>query len=209
MCRATKMKVPDDAIMSDKLYQVPLSFGALALDQLAYENWLGGIDPPSPGPIPHNPELERRVSQDREQWAKRASDRDRLATADLNVRLLKQRLAREGSPLLRKALMDEAEKVRRLARGMFHHGSPCSKCGMTLRYNANNNCVTCNHRPINPVRQARRLAIDAGSARMIGSPCKKCGVRLRYTRNGHCVRCDTERQRVKKQQQQVKRKKIA
>jgi hypothetical protein len=200
--------------MSDKPFQVPLSQGELALDRLAYSNWLSGIDPPSHDPIPYNPELEKRTARTRQQWLQRARDREQLATSELQLRILKQRLAREGSPLLRIAMMDEAERVRRLARGMFHHGSPCVRCGLTLRYNSTNKCVACCrtrtatwnkahysyqiNMPLRRQRENRIAALVAGSARYEGRPCRKCGTTTYYTRNSHCVRCDTERQRLKK-----------
>lgn len=198
--------------MSDRMHQVPLSAGELALDQLAYENWLSDADLPSSDPIPYNKELEKRAAREREQWLQRAHDRERLATSELRLRILRQRLAREGSPLLRVAMLDEAKRVRRLAEGMFVHGSPCVRCGLTLRYKSTLKCVACvkaraakwnkSHYQINmPLRQQRdnRLAARiAGSARYQGRQCRKCGGSMYYTNNSHCVECDNERQRFKK-----------
>lgn len=162
--------------MPDKLFQVPASQGEIAQDRLAFENWQAGIEPDF-GPIPYNRELERRTARQREQWARRSNEREQLATAALKERILRQRLAREGSPLLRKAMLDEARRVHQLAQIVCYRGKPCPRCGLTLRYRSSHRCVAC---------------VTTGGF-YHGNECARCGSNLRYIATDKCVACAKKR----------------
>jgi hypothetical protein len=208
--------------MPDKLFQVPLSHAERAQDRFAFQTWLDDLfdvvaDDDDALVLTHQEvgirlaeiarnaeELERR----REAWAARSKEREELAASELQLRILRQRSKREGSPLLRIAMLAEAERVRRLVRGMYHHGPACVRCGLTLRYNSTNKCIACvkaraaiwnkaHHRYNASLRQQREnrlVARIAGSARYQGRPCRKCGATTYYTKNCHCVACDNARQ---------------
>jgi hypothetical protein len=219
--------------MPDRLFQVPLSHAERAQDRAAFRTWLDEqfdvvADDDEPVVLTHQEagirlaaiarnaeELEHR----RQQWAVHSKEREELAASELQLRILKQRLAREGSPLLRIAMLAEAERVSRLARGMYHHGPACVRCGLTLRYNSTRKCVACVkaraakwnkahysyqiNMPLRAQRENRLAAQIAGAKRYQGRPCKKCGATTYYTRNCHCVSCDNERQRIKKKNKRL------
>ena len=194
--------------MQEKFFQVPLSEAEIALDERAYSDWIAGIEPQDFGPAPHNAELEKRIARARERWRTRALEKEHSAETELRARILKQRMARENSPLLFRAMQIAGVPVRALADGSMYHGEVCRKCSGTLRYLKNRKCVACAKtlndkfnamyvpdQALRAQRDNRAVAIKSGAAQFTGKACRKCGSTARLTRDARCVACTQKRNR--------------
>ncbi len=180
--------------MGEKLFKVKATQGEIAAEQNAYNDWLAGVEPQDFGPIPYNAEAEKRAERERERWHMLAKEKEALASAELQQRILKQRMARENSPLLFKAMQTTGQQIREIVNRIMFHGKPCRRCGMTLRYLNSRRCVACNlakdqrRRAANYTRYVG-VAIDGRSQQYEGAPCSACGGRLRYLKTSCCVTC--------------------
>jgi hypothetical protein len=157
--------------MGERLFQVPLSQGEIAQDQLAYERWLAaeanGDDPVRFTVIEPVPKNEKRLDRKRGQWIAEAKRHEAALTAELQIRILRQRAQREGSPILFAALQDAIRardvRIARRRRGGKRTGRPQT----TLR----------------------RIALATGAATYETMPCKKCGATTRFAKSRACVTC--------------------
>ncbi len=69
-----------------------------------------------------------------------------------------------------------------------YHGKPCKKCGGTLRFISNTECVYC--RQENRKRSREKRAGLAKRRKIYdGKPCKVCGNTKRYVSNDNCIKC--------------------
>jgi rRNA maturation protein Nop10 len=182
--------------MSEKLFQVPLSQADIAQDECAFSDWLSKqFDEAAEDdePVLTAEELGRRLEliakqkqqlqQRRARWLARTTEKQKLDESALQLRILKQRVTREASPLLRIAMLDEAERVRRLARGLYYHGQPCVHCSLTLRYHSNHRCVAC----VKEKAARPRLKFYEGAS------CYRCGSTLRFRNTHTCAVCSERR----------------
>lgn len=190
--------------MSDRLFTVPIAENEIALDRAAFNNWLKGIPTIGAwGDTTPTKEVAQRLAHKRRKWIADAKERDAIGTQLLQVRIAAQRLLRESNLTLHLDLVKQADALRTMTRGVFRRAtSLCPKCGGTLRYRKSGACVTCAHR-VNPVREARAVALAVGSLHYHGGPCKHCKSTIRYTRNGACVTCSHARmvERAKQQKE--------
>jgi len=89
-------------------------------------------------------------------------------------------------------------------------GSPCSKCGNSLRYTSSYNCVTClsykpTGKPRSEILPERKIAIDKNEEfYFTGKPCKQGHISKRYVKGSICYECSLtvfkERRKVKERQ---------
>ena len=134
--------------MSENLFTVPKSYLEIALDQVAFENWLADRLDDDPETLTSEEvgerfwqikQNEKQLLRRRARWIARAKNKDEQISTDLKVRILAQHAAREGSPLLFRALQTEGENLN----PKHYKGAQCSACGSRIRYLSNGACVAC------------------------------------------------------------------
>jgi|SRR5579862_1655898 len=195
--------------LHEKVFQQ--SYSDIALDRVAFENWLADRDDDDDSPLTAAEiqdrkwllgQNEKQLNLRRARWIEASKQQEALRDAKLQVRILKQRTERECNPLLFKALQTAKAHAKAVAAGLkFYNGKACKRCGYTFRFVSTRHCVTCSRRRFNPVlRQRAKNRIDAalnGMRFFEGTPCRRCGGTKRYASNKNCVRCEASRKRVR------------
>lgn len=71
-------------------------------------------------------------------------------------------------------------------RGAKFEGTPCQRCGSTVRYVSCLQCVNC---AVSNSTKRQRQAAEKRAKRYHGKPCRTCGGTERYISNNTCCAC--------------------